>query len=404
MPFRVLASGVTATVALFAPWMPSSPPPAASLTGCKAPSAVLSGPAKVTALPGGATMRVWDTGATPNHPQQATRIVAVRVPVSSPLRLHVRTTGNLHTSSTPATFTAARPAAVVTLNGSVFDPTQGTFPAAGVFAGGHTYKGSSKHDYVLARTADGKTAFAEMALTGSVTASGKTWPLTALNTGTLRADGVNAFTSAWGPGRHPAGTVELVVKDGKVTAVRSGSLRGAAVPAHSSAVTGSGPFAAALGQLKVGSAVTVRFHPDFTAVRTVTGWAQAPVAPVTDALGRGATLVRDGQPAVDCVAGSRNEESRPRTAAGWMPNGDLLLVTAQGRATVRGVRYGGATLRQMGIYVSRLGAAYATNLDGGGSTTMLVRSRQGASAVRVDRANVRDAQRRVPTALTLELP
>jgi hypothetical protein len=95
---------------------------------------------------------------------------------------------------------------------------------------------------------------------------------------------------------------------------------------------------------------------------------------VTQAVGGGPWLVRDGKVALDGVEEgfSRKEfveQRHPRTAAGVTASGELLLVTVDGRqAFSRGV-----SLSELAQYMLRLGAVRAINLDGGGSTTMVVR-------------------------------
>jgi hypothetical protein len=62
----------------------------------------------------------------------------------------------------------------------------------------------------------------------------------------------------------------------------------------------------------------------------------------------------------------------PRTGVGIMPNGRVLLVAVDGRRR----RYSrGMRLRGFARFFRRLGAESALNLDGGGSTTMVIRGR-----------------------------
>jgi exopolysaccharide biosynthesis protein len=59
--------------------------------------------------------------------------------------------------------------------------------------------------------------------------------------------------------------------------------------------------------------------------------------------------------------------------------------------------YGGATHHQMPTYLRQLGADKAVGLDGGGSTTMYVRSTLSGAPYRADRPST--SLRPVPTAL-----
>ena len=94
---------------------------------------------------------------------------------------------------------------------------------------------------------------------------------------------------------------------------------------------------------------------------------------VEQAVGGGPWLVRDGNIFVD----GDTERFSPtdfvnarhaRSAIGIAADGSLLLVAVDGRkATSRGV-----TLNEMAAIMKRLGAQQAMNLDGGGSTAMIV--------------------------------
>jgi len=87
---------------------------------------------------------------------------------------------------------------------------------------------------------------------------------------------------------------------------------------------------------------------------------------VYDVVGGNPVLVRDGQVAVaPCSTCNRY----PRTGIGYTANGAVLLVVVDGRQPRWSV---GATLREFATIMRDLGAVKALNLDGGGSTTMVV--------------------------------
>lgn len=94
---------------------------------------------------------------------------------------------------------------------------------------------------------------------------------------------------------------------------------------------------------------------------------------VLQAVSGGPLLINDGEIALDGEAEGFSKSDfidrrHPRTAAGVDKNGRLLLVTVDGRA--RGSQ--GVSLDEMAVIMKRLGAVQAMNLDGGGSTTMVV--------------------------------
>lgn len=85
---------------------------------------------------------------------------------------------------------------------------------------------------------------------------------------------------------------------------------------------------------------------------------------VFDAVGGSPMLLRDGNPTTICATCAR----QPRTAVGMMASGRILLVVVDGRSR----RSAGATLGQLRQIMVDLGAVDALNLDGGGSSEMVV--------------------------------
>lgn len=94
---------------------------------------------------------------------------------------------------------------------------------------------------------------------------------------------------------------------------------------------------------------------------------------VTDVIGGGPRLVRDGKAAVDYAKEGFNADfgakRHPRTAIGKTKDGDIWIVTVDGRQTVSV----GASLDEMAAVMLRFGCTDAVNLDGGGSTTLNIR-------------------------------
>jgi hypothetical protein len=81
-------------------------------------------------------------------------------------------------------------------------------------------------------------------------------------------------------------------------------------------------------------------------------------------------LVREGR-IVPSSHGGPLEERHPRTGVGLTQDGSALFVTVDGRrATAVGM-----TLREFAIFMRALGAVWAVNLDGGASSTMVVRGK-----------------------------
>lgn len=91
------------------------------------------------------------------------------------------------------------------------------------------------------------------------------------------------------------------------------------------------------------------------------GWAN-----VFDAVGGAPLLLRDGQPVGICNSGCGVQ---PRTGVGVTANGNILLVVVDGRQRRWSV---GTTVEQFTRIMRGLGAVTALNLDGGGSSEMVV--------------------------------
>jgi hypothetical protein len=89
-----------------------------------------------------------------------------------------------------------------------------------------------------------------------------------------------------------------------------------------------------------------------------------------DAIGGSPMLVRDGTYAFpDDAPGGATQGRQPRTLIGWNADGDLLLVTVDGRQPGYSV---GLSLGEAARLLVTLGAVEGMNLDGGGSTTFVL--------------------------------
>ena len=172
------------------------------------------------------------------------------------------------------------------------------------------------------------------------------------------------FTPELGPATMTGpGGVEAVVERGRISALVDGQ-GGAAIPRSGWVLSASGAAAAWVrANLRRGARLETRFdvrldpRPDFTADFIVGG---------------GPRLVRGGRPAAGDpgVYGSGFADARhPRTAVGVRADGRILLVTVDGRQPEKSV---GMTIAELTGLLIDLGAIEAINMDGGGSTTMVV--------------------------------
>ena len=92
-------------------------------------------------------------------------------------------------------------------------------------------------------------------------------------------------------------------------------------------------------------------------------------------LGGGPQLVAIGRKVFSIEAArysdSLYKQRHPRTAIGWHPNGKMVLVVVDGRQKSSV----GMTIDELAGLMLELGCVEAMNLDGGGSTTMVIKNR-----------------------------
>ncbi|MBO1334583.1 phosphodiester glycosidase family protein [Streptomyces sp. VRA16 Mangrove soil] len=187
-------------------------------------------------------------------------------------------------------------------------------------------------------------------------------------------DELVAFTAEFGKETPKGDGAEAVLdRTGRVVEVRSP--RGGALPAGGRSVQATGSYAARLTALaKVGQPLRVTSE--------LTDRHGRPVATsrTTSVLNGGPELVRDGRlhvtPATDGMVQAGNpsfyygwvHKRNPRTLAGTDAAGRTVLVTADGRSTGSL----GLSIKESADVARALGLRDAINLDGGGSTTMVV--------------------------------
>lgn len=153
---------------------------------------------------------------------------------------------------------------------------------------------------------------------------------------------------------------EATVRDGTVISLQTGN---SPIPSDGLVLSGHGINKLALSYLQIGDQLSIEFELS-------PPWHRQGISQI---IGGGPRLVRDGQ----LVLEGENEYFRadvlvgraPRTALGITEDGHLLLVTVNGRRPNISV---GMTLQELGRLLIELGAVQAMNLDGGGSTTMVI--------------------------------
>ena len=172
------------------------------------------------------------------------------------------------------------------------------------------------------------------------------------------------------------GAEALLDAAGRVTALREP--RGGPIPAGGSVLAGTGDAADWLrAHARAGSEIAVT-----TTLRTERGRLAA--TPGLGVVNGGPRLLRAGRPAITAEAEGFDHPDdpgfyyafglrrNPRTIAGVTRAGRLLLVAVDGRAPGYSA---GLDFEEEAAVMRALGARDAVNLDGGGSTTMMIRDR-----------------------------
>lgn len=184
-------------------------------------------------------------------------------------------------------------------------------------------------------------------------------PLEGLNQGHTDPDGVVAYTPRWGTVvAGVQGLTRLVVgPDGVVAQVlRNGEA--AVIPAGGFVLSGHGRRAKTLGTINAGTKARLSLD-------TSPSWPG-----LYQALGGGPLLVQAGRVNVTAA----QERFRPDVTNGSRPRSALGL-TEQGELILLAVESPGLTLQELASVMVKLGAREAMNLDGGGSTALVVQGR-----------------------------
>ncbi|MBG0851150.1 phosphodiester glycosidase family protein [Streptomyces spinoverrucosus] len=197
------------------------------------------------------------------------------------------------------------------------------------------------------------------------------------------ADELVAVTARFGA-TAPQGPGYQVTLDagGRVTALRAG--RGGSVPARGTVLQGTGTGAQWLrAHARIGARMSVRS----TVVDAEKG-TPLPLTAKTSVVNGGPLLLRNGTTVLDPVRDGWSPEDvrgadraaiyngwylrrNPRTAAGVTRDGRVVLLTVDGRHPGHSA---GLSITETAAVMRSLGAVNALNLDGGGSTAMVVRN------------------------------
>ena len=286
-------------------------------------------------------------------------------------------------SGGPLSVSADKAGAVAGVNGEFFDIGNSNAALGGEVQNGQLIKsadaGGRQHVGV---SKDGIAQLVDLAVDATATFAGadhKVLTLNAANGGGVPANGLVAYTSAWGEysrGRGFTGVTDLaevLVQNNKVVSV-SPTAGSGPIPADGFYLVGRDAAATALRALQPGDALTLHYE-----------LANDVAKAMKFALGQGGTIVSKGQ-----VVPGLDTSIAPRTALGFKNGGrTLVLATWDGPG---GTGKGGIGIDREAQELAARGVETAVNLDGGGSTTMVARA-LGEDGVSV-RNNPSDGQER----------
>lgn len=283
---------------------------------------------------------------------------------------------------------------VAAVNGGYFDIGATQAPLGAGMSDGHLLTSPDPgFANAVVIDAEGRGSVRQVAFDGTASLPSGDLDLDALNTSAVPADGLGLYTSDWGdhprahvvyePGTSPGDTAvaEAVVSEGVVERV-SGTPGSGPIEEDEQVLVARGSAAERIAALSEGDPVELEhtLTAEDTEPRVVVGGRHV--------------LVRDGEPVpVEDVSRA------PRTAIGFSEDGEVMhVVTADGRNS----GHAGSTLAEVAELLAASGAEQALELDGGGSSTLLVREPGGVSPVLRNRAG--DQLREVPDGLIFTAP
>ena len=164
---------------------------------------------------------------------------------------------------------------------------------------------------------------------------------------------------------------ELVVRHGRIVEQRD--LKGSStIPADGFVISVAGTARQwVIGKLRVGTRVRLNIDWLPTETEQAESWKQA-----ANVIGGGPQLITNGgveiTNAAEKILPSFVSDYHPRTAIAKLKSGQILLVTVDGRQPGESI---GMSLTMLANLLLEFGAVEAINLDGGGSTTMVIKNK-----------------------------
>jgi exopolysaccharide biosynthesis protein len=165
--------------------------------------------------------------------------------------------------------------------------------------------------------------------------------------------------------------LELIVRQARIVEQRD--LKGSStIPADGFVISVAGTARRwALEKLRVGTRVKLNIDWSPTETEQADSWKQA-----ANIIGGGPQLIKNGRVeitnAAEKILPSFVSDYHPRTAIAKLKSGQILLVAVDGRQPGESI---GMSLTMLADLLLEFGAVEAINLDGGGSTTMVIKNK-----------------------------
>lgn len=259
---------------------------------------------------------------------------------------------------------ARRTGAVVAVNGDFYGT--GGDPLGCLLVGGTVLSEPHPERTCLGITEERTLVLDRVRLTGAVLAGDARIALTGINR-SRGAEELILYRPEFDAGtRTNAFGAEATVVNGVVTSVTDGQ-GNAPIPRDGVVLSGHGRARQwILQRLTAGTPVTIEAR--LVSVSGDLKWDR-----VVHAVGGGPRLVAAGRlVAPEGFPRTLTDRRHPRTALGLLPDGRVLLLVVDGRNPYHSL---GMTLMELALELRRHGAIDGLNLDGGGSTTMVINGR-----------------------------
>lgn len=247
---------------------------------------------------------------------------------------------------------------VAAVNGDFFDMNRTNAPIGIDISKKSGVRALSQSATALTLSSQGIAAIQSLTNTATATLAGKTLHITAVNSPSIATNGVSYFTPVWGSAAinqlyDNNTSVGVLLRDGTVQGIIHGAAAlNALLPLQqgTSLLVGAGTGTESLSALRAGDLASVTVGVDKDVQMAVSG------------IG---LVLQNGTP----VAGDTTTAAR--TAVGLSRDGShVYIVEVDGRSAASP----GITTQKAGELLQSMGAYTGLNLDGGGSSTMLVRA------------------------------